>query len=403
MDAQIAWRNTFRNRRRTAFSLAVIILGVAILFSVLAFIGEALRSTRDSIACESGAVQVADPRLFASTERAYDVLIAPDLLDRIAAWAEGDPRVADVSWQLTFAGLIGNAEGSTLLVGRGIVPCTCTANYECLLIDGDSVGTSDAAQIVLGRALAEKLGAERGDRLNIATGTVSGNFNAATVEVIGLLRYSVEEVEAQLGLLSVSFVQRLLRTDGVERMLIGLGDLDEADAFAADLQRFLDAEGIPLEAQTWKQLSSEYQSIEGFYGAFSGLSGVAIFVLVFFSTLEILTMSFLERTRETGTLRALGTGRGRVFRTFLLEGLFLGVLGGVCGAALGALLAIVFNAIGVSWMPPGAAIPQTLRLQVSVMTLLVPLLTAIGSTAIASIYPAARNSRLRVVDALRSV
>jgi putative ABC transport system permease protein len=182
-----------------------------------------------------------------------------------------------------------------------------------------------------------------------------------------------------------------------------LTDLDDADAFAADLQGFLDASGIPLEAQTWEQLSSEYQSIAGFYGAFSGLSGIAIFALVFFSTLEILTMSFLERTRETGTLRALGTGRPRVFRTFLLEGILLGVFGGACGAALGVALALVFNAIGVGWMPPGAAMPQTLRLQVDAMIVLVPLLTAIGSTAIASIYPATKNARLPVVDALRSV
>jgi len=403
MDVLIAWRNIFRNRRRTAFSLAVIVLGVAILFVVLAFIGEALQSTRDSIACEIGGVQVADPRLFAATERAYDVLIIPEILEQVAAWAQADPRVADLSWQLSFAGLIGDQEGSTLLVGRGIVPCTCTANYECLLIEGESVGTDDDAQIVLGRALAEKLGAQSGDRLNIATGTVSGSFNAATVEVIGLLEYSVEEVEAQLGLMSVPFVQRLLRTDGVERILFGLTDLDDADAFAADLQGFLDASGIPLEAQTWEQLSSEYQSIAGFYGAFSGLSGIAIFALVFFSTLEILTMSFLERTRETGTLRALGTGRPRVFRTFLLEGILLGVFGGACGAALGVALALVFNAIGVGWMPPGAAMPQTLRLQVDAMIVLVPLLTAIGSTAIASIYPATKNARLPVVDALRSV
>lgn len=403
MDIKVALRNVFRNTRRTAFSLTVIVLGVAILYFVLLFINEALSSTKKSLACESGAVQIADARLFDNTASGGDVLIDPATLDRVVATVKDDPDVIDVTWQLNFAGLIGDELGSTLLIGRGFIPCNCVNNYECIVIDGELLAEDASGQIILGRALARKLDVGLGDRINIATGTVSGNFNAATVTVVGLLTYSTETVEEQLGLVPLPFAQRLLRTDGVERILIGLENVDDAERYAAEVQARLEAAGIPLEARPWQELTTTYESIRTFYGAFSGLATIAVFVLVFFSVLEVLTMSFLERTREVGAIRAFGTTRGRVFRSFLLEGIFLGAIGGFTGLVIGTIIGLVFNAIGVTWTPPGAAIPQPLHVQITAVALLLPFFTAIASTFLSTLYPAAKNARLRIVEALRSI
>jgi putative ABC transport system permease protein len=403
LDIKIALRNVFRNRRRTAFSLTVIVLGVAILYFLLLFINEALASTKKSLACESGAVQIADERLFENTESGAEVLIDPVTLDRVVGAVQDDPGVIGMTWQLNFAGLIGDELSSTLIIGRGFIPCNCVNNYECIVIDGELSSGDASREIVIGRALAAKLDVELGNRVNIATGTISGNFNAATVTVVGLLTYSVETVEEQLGLVPLPFAQRLLRTDGVERILIGLEDVDEATSYAADVQARLDTEGIPLQARPWQELTTTYDSISTFYGAFSGLAIIAVFVLVFFSVLEVLTMSFLERTREVGTIRAFGTTRGRVFRSFLLEGIFLGAIGGLAGMVIGTIIALVFNAIGVTWTPPGAAIPQPLRVQITAYALLLPFFTAIASTFLSTLYPATKNARLRIVEALRSI
>jgi len=403
VDTKVALRNVFRNKRRTAFSLTVIVLGVAILYFVLLFINEALSSTKKSLACESGAVQIADARLFDNTASGGDVLIDPAALDRVVAMVRDDPGVIDVVWQLNFAGLIGDERGSTLLIGRGYIPCNCVNNYECLVIDGEPLAEDASRQIILGRALARKLNVNPGDRINIATGTVSGNFNAATVTVVGLLTYSTQAVEEQLGLVPLPFAQRLLRTDGVERILIGLENVDDAERYADEVQARLEAAGIPLEARPWQALTTAYESIRTFYGAFSGLATIAVFVLVFFSVLEVLTMSFLERTREVGTIRAFGTTRGRVFRSFLLEGIFLGAIGGIAGLLIGTIIALVFNAVGITWTPPGAAVPQLLRVQITAVALLLPFFTAIASTFFSTLYPAAKNARLRIVEALHSI
>ncbi len=403
MELRTALRNVFRNRRRTAFSLTVIVVGTAIFLVALGFIGEALRSSRTAIVCETGAVQVADRRLLDGEATGYDALIAPEARDRVVDLIARRSGVSGTGLQLDFAGLVGDEAGSTLIIGRGVTTCSCVKGYDCFAIEGLPVPTGDAREVVIGRALAAKLGVGRGDRLNVATGTVSGNFNAATVTVIGELSYGLETLEEQLGLFPIGFVQRLLKTDGVARILIGLDDVAQAAPFAATLQQELDAQDIPLVARTWEELSPSYESLKTFYTAFSGLAGVAVFVLVFFSVVEILTISFLERTREVGTVRAFGATRWHVFRGFLFEGATIGVLGAALGVAVGLALALVFNAVGFAWTPPGAASAQSIRLELDLSTVLVPFITVVAATIASAILPAWKNSRLRVVQALQSV
>lgn len=403
MDLKIAFRNVFRNRRRTALSLAVIVVGTAIFLLTLSFIGETLESSRTAVVCETGAVQVADPRLFEDRTKGYDYLISPALRDRAVAMVAERPGVTGTGWRLDFAGLVGTENGSTLLLARGVTTCSCVENYDCFAIVGGALPADDSRQVLLGQALAAKLGVRIGDSVNVATGTASGNFNAATVTVAGTLTYSTEAVEKQLGLFSVQFAQRLLKTDGVARILIGLRDPETAEEFAAALERDFGESGIPLAVRTWRELSPSYTSLETFYTAFSGLAGVAVFVLVFFSVFEILTISFLERTREVGTVRAFGSSRGRVFRGFLLEGAAIAVLGAALGIAVGALVTVAFNAIGFTSTPPGGAVPLALRLSLSANIVLVPFLTVVFATLASSMYPAWKNSRLGVVQALQSV
>jgi len=101
-------------------------------------------------------------------------------------------------------------------------------------------------------------------------------------------------------------------------------------------------------------------------------------------------------------VRALGASRGRVFTGFVLEGLAVGALGGLIGVAAGALLSLAFNALGFSFVPPGGNMPQPIRVALGPSTLVLPFLVALGATFLSSLYPAARNARLTVAEALRT-
>lgn len=403
MGPRVALRNVLRNRRRTAFSLAVIAVGVAMLALVQGFVGEALQSTQRSLATVTGAVQVADPRVLDGQASGLDALMSPDDLEAVKSSLQDRPGVESMTWELGFSGLIGDRTGSTLVIARGVIPEDCMDAYDCIITAGRPLEDEGAREIVLAEGLARRLGADVGTRLNLATNSTSGTLSAATVTVVGFVRYDDSELADQLAFVPLGFAQRLLRTQGVERVILQLEDIASAEPLAGALNTEFGDEGRPLAARTWRELNPTYDSLETFWTAFSGFVGLAVFILVFFSVLEVLTMAFLERIREVATIRALGTTRVRVFGDLVLEGAFIGLMGGVLGVTVGALLGILFNAAGVAWTPPGAVLPQPIRVELAASVFLLPLVTALGATVFSSLYPASRNARITVAEALRTV
>jgi putative ABC transport system permease protein len=114
-------------------------------------------------------------------------------------------------------------------------------------------------------------------------------------------------------------------------------------------------------------------------------------------------MSFLERTREVGTIRAIGTNRSQVFRIFIMEGVILGALGGVVGVALGTALGLWLNNAAIRWLPPGALDPEPVRIALTLSVAVVPFLTALGSTFLGTLYPAWKTAQKNIVEALSYV
>jgi putative ABC transport system permease protein len=241
MFFKIAARNVLRNKRRTAFSLGVTALGVAILFFVIGFINDSFDSIKSNLTREIGAVQIADAKLFDNKTERYEYLIPPETVEKIVALLRDDPRVKGYTWTLGFAGLIGNEKGSTLVVGRGLIPGNPIEDYSEIVVAGRPLTNDGTPQILIGRRLAETLNVRPGDIINVATGTASGAFNAASATIVGTIRYNNIAQEGQIGIVNLEFAQQLLRTQGVERIIVQLNDLDQAEAFAQELKAKLSA------------------------------------------------------------------------------------------------------------------------------------------------------------------
>jgi putative ABC transport system permease protein len=403
MFFKIAYRNTLRNKRRTILSSGIVALGVAMLMLVLGFVSASLDATKEQLSREIGALQIGANILFENKAEGFEYLIPPDVLDQIIAILDDTPEVSAYSYEIGFGGIAGNREGSTLIVGRGLVPGNPIEDYGDLVLEGERLSDDGKPQIIIGQEMAEILGVAVGDGLNIATSTASGAFKAASVRIVGTIRYSNIQLERQTGFVPLSWLQRIMRTDGVERFLVRLNNLNDADRVAAEIESKMQAQGIDLETRTWEELNTLFESISQFWGVFSSFTVIGVFVLAFFSILEVLTMSFLERTREVGTIRAVGTKRFQVFSTFLIEGVILGLLGGVLGLILGVGAKFALEASGLGWLPPGAIDPVPFRVDISVIAVVVPFMTALISTVLGTLYPAARNARQNIVKSLSYV
>ncbi|MBI1730493.1 ABC transporter permease [Candidatus Acetothermia bacterium] len=405
MFFNIALRNVFRNRRRTAISLGVVALGVAILYVVVGFVSASLVTTKESLARLYGSVQVASSKYFANQTKAYMHLMDQDAADRAEEILKNDPHVLGTETQLGFTGLIGNIKGSTLLTAQGYDPTNPVENFGDLIVDGTPLqDRTDPREILLGKSLADSLGLNVGDWIVVGAGTQIGNFNASAVQVVGIMKFNDLEQEGQLGFIPLAAVQKLLMTKSkIERIIVKTDNIDAAPQFARELQAKFDAAGISLQVRPWQQLSPLYASIRQFSDVFTLYTYIGVFILAFFSILEVLTMAFLERKREVGTIRAVGTRRRQVFLMFVQEGVVLGVIGGVLGVLLGFLIAALINGSSLTWLPPGTIDPVPVIIGASPLVAALAFLAALASALLGTLYPAYMNSRRNIVESLSHV
>ena len=397
----IPLRSLVRNRRRTALSIAIVALGTAISFFVYGFLEDSRLQIQASTVSEYGNLQIASPDLWENTADGYEYLIEPAAQAQVRTLLEAHDGLTGITEQLQFPGLLASGNETQVVRITAQVPENDTLTSDGFVVDGRSLQATDVAAVLVGRSLAARLGVGVGDVVTLTLTTVDGAYNATPLQIVGVYRFTSEQVELQRLFMPLSFAQRLLNTSGVDRLVVNLSSIAATDREAAAVQRQLDQAGLPLEARTWYELSPIYQQLSGYFDILFGFLTLAVFILVFFIILQVLTLAFLERTREIGTVRALGTTRGEVFRQLIAESAWLAVLGSLAGILIGGLLGAGFNAIGIEWQPPGTVEASVLSVQINGLTMLPPFLVGVAATLLSSIFPSVQTSRLRVVDALR--
>ena len=132
--------------------------------------------------------------------------------------------------------------------------------------------------------------------------------------------------------------------------------------------------------------------------------GVIVFFMVLMSSVNTLLMSMFERTREIGTMLAMGTPRAWIVALFMLEATLLGVMGAIVGLVGGNLLGVLLNASGLHMPPPPGYIqPIPFKVLHVPAQMIISSVLVIVSLAFASIVPAVRASRLQIAEALAHV
>lgn len=412
---KIALRNVFRNRRRTLLSLVLIALGTASLFVFKGYFDFIHWGMGLEAAAQYGHLQIADPTFWDKSAAGYEYLIDKEKLDKIIALLKEDPDFKAYTVQLTMTGMIGTEKKSSVFMASGVEPESEIASLKYLLMDGggDYLQPGEQNTVVLGVGLAKQLGIRKedlgprdgfpGPSVVVMAATVSGQYNARNLFVTGLLETGQPEVDLRLAVVPLAFAQSILNTQSVEKVIVELRSIEATEPAKHRLERSLAQAGLNLSIKTWDELAVFRKQVMAWFGAIYRFIGAAIFVLVFFSILEVMTMSFFERMREIGTIRAIGTKRSQVFRLFLSEGLLIGVMGGVLGIALGWGVGWLVNEANIRYEPPGYALEVPLQIRLVWENALGPFAIAALSTLVSTIYPAWRAARVRVVEALRYV
>ena len=398
---KLALRNVFRQRVRSAITLAAIVFGVTGLILSGGFVQDIFVQLGEAIIqSETGHVQVFREDFREKGNRQPDRYLIEDPAP-IAARIASSPQIRDVSSRLSFSGLLNNGKRDLAIIGEGIEPEKEARLGSFLnMLSGRPLSDADTFGMIVGQGVAQSLALKVGDQATLLVNTAGGALNTVDVEIVGIFQSFSREFDARAVRVPLAAAQELLATTGANQLVVTLHRTQDTDAALATIQAQLAGSG--LEAYSWKQLSDFYEKTLQLYDRQFGVLQVIILVMVLLSVANTVNMSAFERLGEFGTLQALGNRHRDIFRLILLENTFLGLIGGTLGAIIGVGLALAVSAIGIPMPPPPSAnTGYTAMIRLDTANVATAFLIGVLATALAAIFPARRVSRTELVEALR--
>ncbi|MDO8449914.1 MAG: FtsX-like permease family protein [Rhodoferax sp.] len=242
-------------------------------------------------------------------------------------------------------------------------------------------------EAILGRELASDLGVRVGDRLTLQTGIVSDS-----VRVTALVDLGVKDLNRRTVIVPLRAAQSLLGLPGGATGLdLALKNVWTAQALAEDLRR-----QFPYKIESWQENNAQLVSALNAQSVSTAMIRGVVLVVVVLGIASVLVVSVVQKRREIGILRAMGTTRGQILRVFLVQGAVVGAVGSLLGIALAVLLIWLFTHFvrGSDGLPLFAiTLPLATALQVAFIA------TVCG--VLAAIAPARRAAAMDPAQAIR--
>ena len=318
------------------------------------------------------------------------------------------PHVEGAAPGITGIALISTGHGKSPITVKGIDPKlepsvtdlgkAMHAGSLDALLDRDD----DVPGVLIGDKLAHTLGVQVGDFVNLLTdqGTLSpGGMlpRNRKARVGGIFSMGLLEFDSSWGFVSLDFAERLFGVDQVELIQLRVDNVDAAPAIA----RNVEASNASYKTQDWTQLNAT------FFSALSleklGMS-IAIGLIMMVAALQIvasLILLVMEKSRDIGILKTMGTSPRRISVIFMMQGTIIGVVGTVIGAIAAVALCWVLTEYKLVHIPEDVYQVAYVPFIVKPMDFLLVVVSAIVICFLATIYPSRQAARLDPVQALR--
>ena len=399
-DVFVASRNVIRHGRRSLAAAAAVTFGTVALILAAGFIQWVFWATREgTIHSGLGHIQIVrSGYLEHGTADPFKYLLPENSPDMKRVETTG--HVLEVAPRLKFTGLISLGNSTLSFLGQGIDPEREVGAQDAIVIEsGEGLSNVDPRGVLLGRGLATNLGAKVGDTVVLLVNRRNGTLNGVEATVRGIFSTVTKAYDDMAVHVTFDLANDILEAHGASMWVVYLDKTRNTRSVVQALDGRLSRE---LQVIPWYEAADFYKKTVRLFSRQVLVMKVIIALVVILSISNTMMTSVMERTDEIATSMALGLRRGRVLSRFLVEGVLIGLMGGIIGVGLGYLLAAGISAIGIP-MPPPPGMARGFVGQILVTTGLVwnALLVAGTTALIASLYPAWKASRLVIADALR--
>jgi ABC-type lipoprotein release transport system permease subunit len=404
---RLAWRNVWRQRRRTLLIAAGMGVTMALLVFYDGLIGGFEQAIYgNAIQLLGGNIQVHAPGY--NDEAGRKPLLPMQDPDAVVQAAEAHPDVVVASKRIVTGGLVTNREGAFAVSIIGVE--TDKEGLITPVADNISKGRylnpDDGDLIVIGQELANAMEIGVGDRITMVGGSTHEQTRQRTMTVVGIYDVGVPSVEKTTIYTSLNEAQGLFGLDGqVTEVVISLKQIGLEPGVVDSINQ--SAPGY--EVTSWETSIPDLKKTMDMKTGVMGAMGVFLLGIAAIGILNLLMMAVFERTREIGIVGALGLKPREITFLFLLEGILIGLLGAALGAILGTLINGILGIYGLNYSQFANLTEYTALINGSIYPQLVPLkvlkhaLTVAIIAALAALYPAIQASQREPAEALHYV
>lgn len=402
--AMLAWRNLWRNHRRTIVMLSAIVIGVwAMIFMTALMRGMVNDMVRDGIRALPGHVQVHHPE-FRNDPSILNLLPASDSeltaafsIAGFDAWASRVKVPAVISSEresrgVTLIGVDPLLEQSLHALGSNIAA-------------GRSLKDVDDGGVVIGRKLADKLDTELGKRIVLMSQDPDNDIADRGYRVVGLFEANLEQHEESFVFVGKSTLQKMLKIeDQVSEVAILTSDYRDVKDVT---ERVAALAGQDVEVLPWQELDTYLGSMLKVMDGFVLVWMIVVFLALSFGLVNTLAMAVFERVREIGLMLALGMRPSNILGQIIVESALLLIMGLVLGNALGwASVVPLKGGIDISAVAQGMEMfgaSSILYPELELQDMITANVVVLVLGFLASLSPAWRASRYEPIEAIAKV
>ncbi|HKJ82018.1 MAG TPA: FtsX-like permease family protein [Ignavibacteriaceae bacterium] len=343
MLIKLAWRNIWRNRRRSLIVLTSVVVGlVAIVISDGLSNGMIGQMLFNQINLNISHIQI-HKKGFNNNKTVKNFISDYKKVDEVL---KDDPSIKSYSKRVFITGILSSANNSSGVNIYGIDP-EQEAKVSIIknsMIEGSYL-TKNKRDIIIGEKLAEKLEVEIGDKVVAMANTLKGNIGSEVFRVVGIFKTASSKFDKTAIYIPAATEQNMLNIgDKYYEYAVITKDYDKVD----ETQKYLEAKlGDSFEVLSYKDLLPMLIYQIELYKETMWILNVIIGLALIFGIINSMLMSVFERIREFGVLMSIGMKNSRIYLMIVTEAFIIGIVGTIVGIIVGLLLEIPLAHTGI--------------------------------------------------------
>ena len=400
---KLAWRNIFRNKRRTLIAATAIGIGLAALIFVDALmIGMSENMVRTATASFLGDAQIHR----VDFRDAQEVALTIQALDAVTAGLAQEGIVEHFTQRTLAPGMITSPANVSAIVLVGVHPPTeiFLSQIDEAITEGVYFEGDNSRDIVIGAKLAETLEIGLGDRVVVTVAQAEGgDLSQEMFRISGVYHFAGEEMNTGMAFVRIEKAREMLAIgNAAHEIAIKFTALAYAQDPTLPFWKTYAEHGN--EVLSWTELMSQLTAMLEMTKMSKYIMGVILFVVVVFGIINTLFMSLYERMFEFGVLRAVGTRPFGMARIILFEAGALAIVSIALGALLGFFVTALLNHTGIDYTGiemVGVTMQELIRPVMTVQQFIIYPVWLFIFTIIAGLYPARYAAKMSPAAAMR--